>query len=50
MFQNLKHLNLSYLRHINPNVLSNLMPCFTTIVTLNLRMTLAVDQVFIRFA
>lgn len=42
--KNLKHLNLSYLRHINPNVLSNLMPCFTNIVTLNLRMTLTMDQ------
>ncbi|KAK3909480.1 F-box/LRR-repeat protein 2 [Frankliniella fusca] len=41
--KNLKHLNLSYLRHINPHVLCNLIPSFSTLVTLNLRMTLAVD-------
>lgn len=44
ILQNLKHLNLSYLRHVNPGVLSNVMASFSSLVSLNLRMTLAVDQ------
>jgi hypothetical protein len=30
---------------MNPSVLMGLVPCFTKLVSLNLRMTLAVDQV-----
>ncbi|XP_069694168.1 F-box/LRR-repeat protein 2-like isoform X5 [Periplaneta americana] len=42
--KNLKKLNISYLRHINPAVLMGLVPCFCNLVSLNLRMTLTVDQ------
>jgi hypothetical protein len=45
LFQNLRQLNVSYLRHLNPSVLMGLVPCFSSLVSLNLRMTLAVDQV-----
>jgi hypothetical protein len=45
MFQNLRQLNVSYLRHLNPSVLMGLVPCFSSLVSLNLRMTLTVDQV-----
>jgi hypothetical protein len=45
LFQNLRQLNISYLRHLNPNVLMGLVPCFSKLVSLNLRMTLTVDQV-----
>jgi hypothetical protein len=45
LFQNLRQLNISYLRHLNPSVLMGLVPCFTKLVSLNLRMTLTVDQV-----
>ncbi|XP_066995283.1 uncharacterized protein [Anabrus simplex] len=41
----LKRLDISYLRHVNPNVLLGLVPNFTELVSLNLRMTLTVDQV-----
>ncbi|XP_023711442.1 uncharacterized protein LOC111866586 isoform X3 [Cryptotermes secundus] len=43
--KNLRKLNVSYLRHMNPNVLMGLVPCFSKLVSLNLRMTLTVDQV-----
>lgn len=42
--KNLRKLNVSYLRHMNPNVLMGLVPCFSKLVSLNLRMTLTVDQ------
>ncbi|KAK7793601.1 hypothetical protein R5R35_011115 [Gryllus longicercus] len=42
--QNLKRLDISYLRHINPNILLGLVPRFSSLVSLNLRMTLTVDQ------
>ncbi|XP_071439058.1 uncharacterized protein [Hetaerina americana] len=42
--KNLQRLDIPYLRHINPNALISLAPCFTTLVSLNLRMTLLVDQ------
>ena len=45
LFQNLRQLNISYLRHLNPSVLMGLVPCFNKLVSLNLRMTLTVDQV-----
>jgi hypothetical protein len=45
VFQNLRKLNVSYLRHMNPGVLMGLVPCFAKLVSLNLRMTLTVDQV-----
>jgi hypothetical protein len=45
LFQNLRKLNISYLRHMNPNVLMGLVPCFSNLVSLNLRMTFTVDQV-----
>lgn len=40
---NLKHLNLSFLRHIKPNVISKLIPSFSSLVTLNLQRTFADD-------
>ncbi|XP_022187260.2 uncharacterized protein LOC111046079 [Nilaparvata lugens] len=42
---NLRHLNLSYLRHLNPGMLIDLLPNLKKLVSLNLRMTLAVDEV-----
>ncbi|XP_021933187.1 uncharacterized protein LOC110836377 isoform X3 [Zootermopsis nevadensis] len=42
--KSLKQLNISYLRHMNPSVLMGLVPCFSNLVSLNLRMTLTVDQ------
>lgn len=42
--KNLRQLNISYLRHINPSVLMSLVLCFSKLVSLNLRMTLTVDQ------
>nr|CAD7410430.1 unnamed protein product [Timema cristinae] len=40
----LKKLNISYLKYLNPNVLLSLVPCFSNLVSLNLKMTLTVDQ------
>ncbi|XP_046984838.1 EIN3-binding F-box protein 1-like isoform X1 [Schistocerca americana] len=42
--KNLKKLNISYLRHMTPNILLGLMPCFNSLVSLNLSMTMATDQ------
>ncbi|XP_046406837.1 uncharacterized protein LOC124171656 isoform X2 [Ischnura elegans] len=42
--KNLQKLDISYVRHINPNALISLAPVFTSLVSLNLRMTLTVDQ------
>lgn len=42
--KNLRMLNISYMRHINPNALLRLVPNFTSLVSVNLRMTLTVDQ------
>lgn len=45
MLQKLRHLNMAYVRHLNYKVLLNLLPSLNTLVVLDLRMTLTVDEV-----
>ncbi|XP_075219127.1 uncharacterized protein LOC142323417 isoform X2 [Lycorma delicatula] len=42
--QHLKNLNLSYLRHLYPKLLMELIPCLTNLVSLDLRMTSVCDE------
>uniref|UniRef100_A0A1B6D6M4 F-box domain-containing protein n=1 Tax=Clastoptera arizonana TaxID=38151 RepID=A0A1B6D6M4_9HEMI len=43
--EKLKHLNMGYVRHLNYKVFLNLLPSLNTLVMLDLRMTLTVDEI-----
>lgn len=49
MFQSLQTVNFSYLRHIEPFEFLKIIPYMGQLVTINLHMTLVMDDVSIKF-